>query len=262
MRVNHIEYKFNFTGENRVLTKKKYGVTLASIRLMLGSPTVNISYYETLFTPQRSPVMEEMDVKQELDCCASPYISSHRHLCRNHGACVFVLPSDPLIAARLHEMMHPSSVNARLTFQPDAASKMDAALESSLPDLGAGKEIRASMPPSIRGYLVVGLGDCATCSHFDDKIWQKEAEAAGVPLVGFAGAPKSKIAEFRRILKTGFPIYSDSGNGLHNAVNAYWSGRVYYYDRDWKLVWIMKGFGNPYDLNRQPGLLDLIGGKR
>ncbi len=172
------------------------------------------------------------------------------------------LPSDPLIAARLHEMLHPSDINARPAFNPDAAAKMDPAPGATLPDMGAGKEIRAMTPPSIRGYLVVGLGDCATCSHFDDKIWQKEAEAVGVTMVAFAGTSRSKIAAFRRILKTAFPIYSDDGNGLHNSINAYWSGRVYYYDRDWNLVWIMKGFGNPYDLNRQTGLLDLIRGKK
>lgn len=177
------------------------------------------------------------------------------------GLALLVLPSDLLIAARLHYMTHPSEGKARPTFDPDAGSKLDIAIGASLPDQGAGKEIRAQMPPSIRGYLVVGLGDCATCSHFDDRIWQKEADAVGVPMVGFAGASKSKIADFRRVLKAGFPIYSDSRNGLRNSINAYWSGRVYYFDRDWKLVWRMKGFGNPYDLNGQPGLLALIGDK-
>ncbi len=172
-----------------------------------------------------------------------------------------VLPGDPLIAARLHYLTHPAE-SRKPTFDPDTSSKMDVAMGSSLPDRGAGKEIRAQSPPSIRGYLVVGLGDCATCSHFDDRIWQKQAEAVGVPMIGFAGASKSKIADFRRVLKAGFPIYSDPDNGLQNSINAYWSGRVYYYDRDWKLIWRMKGFGNAYDLNRQPGLLDLIGAKQ
>ena len=175
---------------------------------------------------------------------------------------ILVLPSDPLIAIRLHEMTHPSEGNSRPVFDVDASSKMDIALGSALPDKGAGKEIRAQAPPSVRGYLVVGLENCATCSHFDDKIWRKEAAAVGVPLYGFAGAPKSKIDEFQRVLKADFPVYSDPGKGLQNTLNSYWSGRVYYYDRNWKLVWRMQGFGNPYDLNGQPGLLALIGDKR
>jgi hypothetical protein len=68
---------------------------------------------------------------------------------------VLVLPSDPLIAARLQEIMHPSLANARPTFDPDASSKMDLVPGSSLPDLGAGKEIRAMMPPSISTAIPV-----------------------------------------------------------------------------------------------------------
>jgi hypothetical protein len=94
---------------------------------------------------------------------------------------------------------------------------------------------------------------------FDFKRWQQQAGALRVPLIGFSGATPAHIAAYKHALKVTIPIYFDEHNTLSKSLNSYWNGRVYYYDKDWRLVWRMQGFGNDLDLNRQPGLRELIG---
>lgn len=171
-----------------------------------------------------------------------------------------LLPTDPLIAARLQAVMHPAPPMVYENFNPDDAAKQDPTFGTPLPNVGAGKALR-KLPASERGYVVVTLGDCAQCMRFDFDKWQSEASALHVPIVGVSGATEEELAAFRKTSRVTMPLQFDVMDRLQRGLNAYWAGRAYYFDKAWKLQWKMEGFGNPADLNHQPSLKELIEGK-
>lgn len=173
------------------------------------------------------------------------------------GITIVLLPSDPLIAARMSSFQHSHDIEHK-SFNPDSAALMDMRIGTILPQVGAGKAIRAGLPHSSTGCLVVGLGNCASCIRFDFVAWQQQSKNLHVPLVGFSGASLQQIADYRRAGKIDAPIYFDVKNTFGQAINSYWNGRVYYFDSNWQLVWRMEGFGNPNDLDKQPDLKKLI----
>lgn len=126
------------------------------------------------------------------------------------------------------------------------------------PKSGAAAEVKRQTAVSKRGYLVVGLGDCAGCVAFNLRQWETQAREERVPLVGFTLASVSDASKFKSAAGVRTKIITDRNNTLHKSLNCYWSGRVYYYDANWNLLWIMKGFANNKNLHRCPELVALI----
>ena len=104
------------------------------------------------------------------------------------GITAVLLPSDPLIAARISSFQHSHNDIEHKSFNPDSAALMDMPIDTVLPQVGAGKAIRSGLPHSSKGCLVVGLGNCASCIRFDFVAWQKQSKNLHVPLIGFSGA--------------------------------------------------------------------------
>ncbi len=171
---------------------------------------------------------------------------------------LILLPSDPLIAARLQSLLHPAPSVPHMQFNPDAQARFDLPLGIQMPEVSAGAVIRKQTPFSSKGYLVVGLGDCAACIRFDFAKWQRDAAKRHVPLIGFTSATQEQLAAYRRAEKPRVPIFMDKGNLFNTSLNSYWSGRVFYFDKDWRLRWRMEGFSNVYSLEQQPDLPKIL----
>ena len=171
------------------------------------------------------------------------------------------LSSDVMIGGRLRTLFKQDR-NSTVQFNPDTAAKFDIALNSILPNTGAGSEIVKKTSFNGKGYLVVSLGDCASCIRFDTEKWSKDAKTSHVKLLYFSGASKDQIAKFRKAMHITDPIYYDGDNALSRSINCYWNGRVYYYSRNWRLKWQMAGFGSNQSMKQLPELTQLFGVER
>ncbi len=169
-----------------------------------------------------------------------------------------LLPNDILIAAKLHSFFKSKHANVN-QFNPDSAAKFDISFNSTLPLDGAGSDILTKTSKCKKGYLLVSLGDCASCIRFDTDKWSKDAKKLNLKLVYFSGTSNDQIAKFRKAMHIAKPVHQDKYNALSRSINCYWNGRVYYYDMNWHLKWQMAGASNNQLLKDIPELLQIIG---
>jgi hypothetical protein len=55
-------------------------------------------------------------------------------------------------------------------------------------------------------------------------------------------------------IRNAYPVYRDADLALHDRLNAYWNGRLYFFDRDWKLRWAASMADSDRHLAGLPGL--------
>lgn len=160
------------------------------------------------------------------------------------------LPKDPLLAARLAMLLDRDRPVPRSEPSWRLMEASDPAIGTGLPDTAAAKEIRRRAGRSRAGYLLVGVGDCMSCISFEFKPWRKSAGDFRVQLIAFSGGSAHAIEDLKRAVGDAIVVVRDPQNRLTNALNAYWGGRVYYFDRSWRLRWVMHGPGNRLTLDR------------
>jgi hypothetical protein len=183
-------------------------------------------------------------------------------LCCLLGALAYLLPKDCIIAAKLSAWLPVQrSVPYANVFDPREEEKSDPLIGSEFPQGGAADHVRKIAPNVQAGYLLVGLGDCADCIALDFNKWYTDGKQHGVAVIVFSEGKTKDIEEFRAGIKqTGakIPVVHDKGGVLIKQINNYWSGRAYFYDKNWKLRWLEKGMENKNQLFKTPTLLDAI----
>ena len=144
----------------------------------------------------------------------------------------YLLPQDVMLRERFTHIFdrHAEPLQAReIRFDEEK----DPDLQSVLPNNETTKRIRKETP-NRKGTLLVCVGDCAGCLNMDIAKWHRESKARGLSLVFFSWGNDSDITEFTRTLQKAaltIPIYQDKDREIAHALNAYYAGRAYLFDR-------------------------------
>lgn len=173
-------------------------------------------------------------------------------------AATYTLAGDPIVMARFQVLWQSGLVQSRYTLNIQEWEKRDPPLGIVLSASGPGAAIREAARKSLRGYFVVGLGDCGSCTSFNFKTWQEEADRYKVTLIGFSSGSERDIAEYRRSSAIRAPIVQDAGQSLARKLNAYWNGRLYYFDTQWRLRWRMRSLESLNRVEQSPTLRSLL----
>jgi hypothetical protein len=173
-------------------------------------------------------------------------------------AAVYTLARDPIVMERFQVLWQSGPVQTGYSLNIQELEKRDPPLGIVLPTSGTGAAIRKAVRKSLRGYFVVGLGDCGSCTSFNFKTWQEEADRYGVNLIGFSSGSTRDIAEYRRYSAIRAPIVQDAGQSLARTLNAYWNGRLYYFNTQWKLRWRMRSLESLNRVEQSPVLRALL----
>ncbi|NLH98132.1 MAG: hypothetical protein GX446_01425 [Chthonomonadales bacterium] len=150
---------------------------------------------------------------------------------------VWVVGQDVLSRAAIADRVRPARTSG-LPFDIEGRADRDPALAAVLPSAGAGRRIRQTEPPSDSGYILIALSSCTSCTKLDVRRWVSDARGAGVRLLAVSASPSADIAAFRKAIAKAFPVYRDPQGALHESLNAWWNGRIYYFDSRWRLRWM------------------------
>jgi hypothetical protein len=161
---------------------------------------------------------------------------------------------DPIIAAKFDGLLNRQPAAAKQALDVDALEKRDPPMGIDLPESGAGKEIRKLAAKPKGGTLVLTLGDCGSCTSIKFPEWERAAKEHNLALLGVSTAKPADITKFRKEAAIKFPVVSDADGTVGRALNAYWAGRIYFFDTQWKLRWKTPGFGNPNGWENLPDL--------
>jgi hypothetical protein len=174
------------------------------------------------------------------------------------AAAVWSLAQDPIIAARCRALWEGGISERRLT--TDGMDKLDPPIGTHLPDIVTSRLLRAAGGQSAKGFIVVALATCSECTHFEFPAWQADAKRYGVRLLGFSSADPAALKAFRSGEHITMPIVVDAKGELGQLLNAYYAGRVYYFDRTWTLKWILNGVSPSFAIRDRKDLQELING--
>jgi hypothetical protein len=167
---------------------------------------------------------------------------------------IWLLPHDLLAYKNIQFLTHPRQ---SLVTAPDLAAKM-----KQDPGLGWKLSISTRNKQSIgenkKGYLLVFVGDCASCLHADLKTWGAEAKRKQMSMVLLTSATRSKASEFERSLDISAPIISETNGNTIKRINAFWAGRAYLFSPRWRLMWLSKQPDFPVDPFSQKGFQTAI----
>lgn len=160
---------------------------------------------------------------------------------------IWLLPKDLLvrnwIRSHAHHLFHLTSASVpapqAVAQSLDELSKDDPALGTEFPTVGVGKTIRAKEKAGTAGIFLVTLSDCSSCTRFEVRRWQKDAKQQGVSFVVVSGSDPKESAAWAEGAKVDFPIYHDPELVLTKKLNGFYNGRLYWFDRDWRLRWLM-----------------------
>jgi hypothetical protein len=148
---------------------------------------------------------------------------------------LWLLPKDLLIYLRIQHFFRSSAPAP----PPDYAILLqnDPPLGFLLPNEEAGKSLRKITPKARLGYLIVPVGDCASCLSANLPEWQSEAPKHGLSMVLLSSATSKRVEQFRRSLGLTVPVISDPGDRLSYRLNMVWPARPYLFSTDWRLLW-------------------------
>lgn|GEM_PF-4639060 len=150
---------------------------------------------------------------------------------------IWLVAHDALFHAAVLERMSAARTFG-LPFDVAERSVNDPTLGSALPSVGAGRDIRKAEPRSDAGYVLIMLSSCTSCTKLDVRRWVADTRAAGARLLLASASPTADIAVFRKGIGVAMPLYHDPQGALHDSLNAWWNGRIYYFDRGWRLRWL------------------------
>ena len=173
----------------------------------------------------------------------------------------YLIPSDPLIAARLQVIVHPPvSYASNMGAMSHILTKDDPPLGLTLPQDKIGNAIRNAAKSTDVAYMVVPVGDCANCITTDVKVWEQVANKKGIRFILYSTGTKKDIADFSTRMKLTCPTVSDPDNIMGKRLNMAWIARPYLFSRQWRLVWFQNEFHigfNPFtDITFQRAVLE------
>lgn len=174
---------------------------------------------------------------------------------------VWVVGQDTLSRAAIADRVRPARTSG-LPFDIEGRADRDPALGSVLPSAGAGRRIRQAETPSDSGAILIALSSCTSCTKLDVRRWVADARRAGVRLLAVSASPSADIAAFRKAIAKAFPVYRDPQGALHESLNAWWNGRIYYFDSRWRLRWLASFPESDRNLASLDGLRAAIAGAR
>ncbi|MCC6729802.1 MAG: hypothetical protein IT208_10735 [Chthonomonadales bacterium] len=151
----------------------------------------------------------------------------------------FVVARDPLLASRVRAAI----LRPRRAPAVDHASRFrdDPAPGTPLPADATGAAVRRAAAPARAGYLLVPIGDCASCLKADLAGWQRQCAARGLSLILLTSAPEAAARRYLRRLGVTAPCVTDPDGWLERRLNALWAGRSYLYSPAWKLRCAARG---------------------
>lgn len=163
---------------------------------------------------------------------------------------LFLLPRDPMIAAKYQALIHPPKQQTGvLGLDPKQPTKEDKHLPFPILSAGAGKQIIDRARKTKKGLLLVYVGDCAGCIEINTPAWEKTSYSSGLPLVLLSNGTQKEIARFRSELHLRSPVIQDPQRQTAKAINATWVGRSYWIAPDGMVRWRTEDFHpdqNPY----------------
>ena len=126
--------------------------------------------------------------------------------------------------------------------------KKDPLIDLVLPTTAIGNSIRTKATKSTNGYMLVPVGDCASCVKADLVGWQRECNKLGISFVLVTTAKEEVAKTFLRRLRLNAPIVCDPAGTINKSLNVIWFGRPYLFSSDWKLLWLQSQVGsdNPF----------------
>jgi hypothetical protein len=131
----------------------------------------------------------------------------------------------------------PATAPAPRPFDVDGLRRADLPLGAPFPKAGAAGQVRRLVGAKANGCMRVTLGSCSGCMKFDFGAWSRLARDRGLTLVGVTNAPPDRLAEVSRTMPDNLALVSDVGSGLTSGLHAVFTGRVFVFDRRWRLVW-------------------------
>jgi hypothetical protein len=167
-----------------------------------------------------------------------------------------MLPRDPVVALRIGTWYHKNTVPTRESLDMEALERQDPVLGSLIPNNSLGKQLAQLSTKARTGLVVVFLQDCISCVSFDRIDWGRAAQREGFALALVVGGEEQDMEQYRPGTPQNIVLMHDPGNQAHRQFNAYFSGRVYYYNPRGELVWLAKRlhtttvYGQVTDLHR------------
>ncbi len=151
----------------------------------------------------------------------------------------WIISRDPMTSYRLHTALCSDGpqTTSQKSFNFDADPGVGADMRAISVE---GQRLGKLVSHSKVGYLLISVGDCASCMGMDLKAVQRQAAAHGINTVLFTTAPPRNAQKFVHDGKLSIPIYSDESEKLSKGLNALWAGRCYLFSTNWRLVWLQK----------------------
>ncbi|HLI48964.1 MAG TPA: hypothetical protein VKV18_09780 [Chthonomonas sp.] len=138
-----------------------------------------------------------------------------------------------------------------------AVMKNDPALGFLLPNTPIGNCIR-KLHVVKRPYLLVFVGDCASCLSINLADWQHAAIRYSTPLLVLTTASPKEAKAFLKQQGVHLPIVSDPKGQLVQALNAVWRRRAYLFSSQNRLLWLGKDAPFPTNPFTQPAFLHVL----
>jgi len=157
------------------------------------------------------------------------------------AAAWYVVLTDPVYSTSLHSRPSTSPMrDLNATLDGSAYEIKDPRTGSQLPAAGIGKEILAQADRTAKGYLLALIGDCGTCSKVNVEKLVQQSRERKIQLLLLSNGDKDQVAHFAMALRRNgldVPLFRDADGETWRWMNCYYPGRLYYFDRHWKLVW-------------------------
>ena len=147
---------------------------------------------------------------------------------------------DPYYRAATASILRRERSPAPAVLDGSVFEAKDPSVGSPLPHVAAGDALRRAAGPASGGFLVAGLGDCASCSQLVLEKLYRPARKRHIAVVAFSYGEERDLVAYRvQLRRQGLdvPVVRDAGRSLTVALNSYYSGRLYWYDRHWRLRW-------------------------
>jgi len=153
---------------------------------------------------------------------------------------------DPFLSYRILAPFRPA--HKMIPIPGEDPFKRDILLGTLLPKNEIGNAIRKTAVKSMRGYLLVPVGDCASCIKADLVGWKSQCDELGISFIMVTTANNDAARKFCKRLRLSAPFVSDPKGVMNEDLNAVWYGRPYLFSSDWKLLWYQPHLGpdNPF----------------
>lgn len=143
---------------------------------------------------------------------------------------IWYLGRDPLASSLYVRLVHPAEQPLQEDHTAEFVKDPSPGFRLAEGNLRSGGTRTPDEPAN--GYLVVAVGDCASCLHVDLPALERKTRLSGIDMVLITTATEARANEFVRKSKLHTRILSDPRNRLGASLNAVWLGRAYLFSSD------------------------------